>query len=74
MYRKPPVRVTIPSSAAKSDRRTFTLNLPRNVDWYKDEIFAIENPSHADGAYSDGLLNAKLTQDGCIACPTTDST
>ncbi|XP_010242032.1 PREDICTED: uncharacterized protein LOC104586479 isoform X2 [Nelumbo nucifera] len=42
--------------------------------WYKDEIFAIENRSPAEGAYSEGLLNAKLTQDGCIVCPTTDST
>ncbi|XP_059297311.1 uncharacterized protein LOC132050201 [Lycium ferocissimum] len=42
--------------------------------WYKDAIFAIENRSPAEGAYSEGLLNAKLTQDGCIVCPTTDST
>lgn len=42
--------------------------------WYKDLIFAIENRSPAEGAYSEGLLNAKLTQDGCIVCPTTDST
>ncbi|KAL9327818.1 hypothetical protein ACSQ67_002821 [Phaseolus vulgaris] len=30
--------------------------------------------SPAEGAYTEGLLNAKLTQDGCIVCPTTDST
>ncbi|KAF3782925.1 hypothetical protein EJ110_NYTH20223 [Nymphaea thermarum] len=42
--------------------------------WYRDEIFAIENRSPAEGAYSEGLLNAKLTQDGCVVCPTTDST
>lgn len=42
--------------------------------WFKDEVFAIENRSPAEGAYSEGLLNAKLTQDGCIICPTTDST
>lgn len=42
--------------------------------WYKDQIFAIENRSPAEGAYTEGLLNAKLTQDGCIVCPTTDST
>ncbi|XP_057531942.1 uncharacterized protein LOC130810039 [Amaranthus tricolor] len=42
--------------------------------WYKDEVIAIENRSPAEGAYSEGLLNAKLTQDGCIVCPTTDST
>ncbi|KAF5197368.1 Rieske (2Fe-2S) domain-containing protein [Thalictrum thalictroides] len=42
--------------------------------WYKDQVYAIENRSPAEGAYSEGLLNAKLTQDGCIVCPTTDST
>lgn len=42
--------------------------------WYKDVVFAIENRSPAEGAYSEGLINAKLTQDGCIVCPTTDST
>ncbi|KAJ9559835.1 hypothetical protein OSB04_004995 [Centaurea solstitialis] len=42
--------------------------------WYKDEVFAIENRSPAEGAYSEGLLNAKLTQDGCIMCPASDST
>lgn len=42
--------------------------------WYKDAVYAIENRSPAEGAYSEGLLNAKLTQDGCIVCPSTDST
>ncbi|KAL3845697.1 hypothetical protein ACJIZ3_003100 [Penstemon smallii] len=42
--------------------------------WYKNDVFAIENRSPAEGAYSEGLINAKLTQDGCIVCPTTDST
>eukprot|EP01018_Ginkgo_biloba_P010291 Gb_17341 [translate_table: standard] len=41
--------------------------------WYKGDVVAIENKSPAEGAYSEGLLNAKLTQDGCIVCPTTDS-
>ncbi|PKH85074.1 hypothetical protein CRG98_049996, partial [Punica granatum] len=30
--------------------------------WHKDEVFVIENRSPAKGAYSEGLLNAKLTQ------------
>ncbi|GKA19160.1 putative nitrite reductase [NAD(P)H] small subunit, NirD [Tanacetum coccineum] len=30
--------------------------------WYKDQVFAIENRSPAEGAYSEGLINAKLTQ------------
>lgn len=33
--------------------------------WYKDEVFAIENRSPAEGAYSEGLINAKLTQVRC---------
>lgn len=42
--------------------------------WYKGEVIAIENSSPAEGAYSEGFVNAKLTQDGCIVCPSTDST
>lgn len=42
--------------------------------WYKNDVFAIENRSPAEGAYTEGLLNAKLTKDGCIVCPTTEST
>ncbi|OEL35594.1 hypothetical protein BAE44_0003387 [Dichanthelium oligosanthes] len=42
--------------------------------WYKEQVYAIENRSPAEGAYTEGLLNAKLTQDGCIVCPSTDST
>lgn len=34
--------------------------------WYKDDVFAIENRSPAEGAYSEGLLNAKLTQVRCV--------
>ncbi|KAJ8749572.1 hypothetical protein K2173_026221 [Erythroxylum novogranatense] len=30
--------------------------------------------SPAEGAYTEGLVNAKLTQDGCIVCLATDST
>lgn len=36
--------------------------------WYKDEVFAIENRSPAEGAYSEGLLNAKLTQVFLLLC------
>lgn len=37
--------------------------------WYKDEVFAIENRSPAEGAYTEGLLNAKLTQVGLNSQP-----
>eukprot|EP00245_Coleochaete_scutata_P004461 TRINITY_DN1709_c0_g1_i1.p1 TRINITY_DN1709_c0_g1~~TRINITY_DN1709_c0_g1_i1.p1 ORF type:complete len:301 (-),score=45.66 TRINITY_DN1709_c0_g1_i1:245-1147(-) len=42
--------------------------------WYKNDIYGIESRSPAEGAYSEGLINARLTQDGCIVCPSTGST
>lgn len=42
--------------------------------WYKNDVYAIENQSPAEGAYSEGLINARLTPDGCIVCPSTEST
>eukprot|EP00898_Chlorokybus_atmophyticus_P000196 jgi/Chlat1/1177/Chrsp113S01641 len=41
--------------------------------WYKQQIYAIENRSPAEGAYSEGFVKGMLTQDGCIVCPTTNS-
>ena len=32
------------------------------VLWYRNEICAVENSSPAEGAYSEGLFNARLTQ------------
>jgi hypothetical protein len=29
--------------------------------WYKNDVYAIENTSPAEGAYSEGLVNARLT-------------
>ena len=42
--------------------------------WYKDSMVAIECRSPAEGAFSEGFENARLTQDGCIVCPATRST
>jgi nitrite reductase/ring-hydroxylating ferredoxin subunit len=42
--------------------------------WYKDQLYALENTSPAEGAYSEGFFNARLTPDGCIVCPSTDTT
>ena len=42
--------------------------------WYKDSMVAIESRSPAEGAFSEGFENARLTQDGCIVCPATRST
>lgn len=39
--------------------------------WYRNQIYAIEARSPAEGAYSEGFADAKLTQDYCIECPTT---
>lgn len=41
--------------------------------WYRSDIYAVESRSPAEGAYSEGMVNAKLTQDGAIICPSTDS-
>jgi len=41
--------------------------------WYRKELFAIESRSPAEGAYSEGFISARLTQDGCVECPATDS-
>ncbi|GAB4822065.1 hypothetical protein N2152v2_009111 [Parachlorella kessleri] len=39
--------------------------------WYRNQIYAIEARSPAEGAYSEGFANAKFTQDYCIECPST---
>ncbi|EFN54367.1 hypothetical protein CHLNCDRAFT_58270 [Chlorella variabilis] len=41
--------------------------------WYRNQIYAIEARSPAEGAYSEGFIKAKFTQDFCIECPGTGS-
>jgi len=41
--------------------------------WYRNELFAIENRSPAEGAFSQGFEQARLTQDYGILCPSTDT-
>jgi len=41
------------------------------VFWYRNEICAIEARSPAEGAYSEGFIRAKFTQDYAIECPST---
>eukprot|EP01025_Chloroclados_australasicus_P054092 TRINITY_DN640_c0_g1_i1.p1 TRINITY_DN640_c0_g1~~TRINITY_DN640_c0_g1_i1.p1 ORF type:complete len:310 (-),score=54.91 TRINITY_DN640_c0_g1_i1:235-1164(-) len=41
--------------------------------WYRNDIFAIEARSPAEGAYSEGFITAKFTQDYGIECPSTKS-
>ncbi|PNW79329.1 hypothetical protein CHLRE_09g411200v5 [Chlamydomonas reinhardtii] len=41
--------------------------------WYRNQIYAIEARSPAEGAYSEGFIKAKFTQDYAIECPSTGS-
>eukprot|EP00951_Prasinocladus_malaysianus_P005034 scaffold35803_cov53-Prasinocladus_malaysianus.AAC.1 len=41
--------------------------------WYRNEIFAIEARSPSEGAYSEGFMQSKFTQDYGIECPATGS-
>ncbi|EIE21650.1 hypothetical protein COCSUDRAFT_30146 [Coccomyxa subellipsoidea C-169] len=41
--------------------------------WYRNQIYAIEQRSPAAGAYSEGFINSKLTQEYEIECPDTKS-
>jgi len=43
------------------------------IFWYRNQLYAIENRSPAEGAYSEGFANAKFTQDYGIECPSTKS-
>lgn len=39
--------------------------------WYRNQIYCTEARSPAEGAYSEGLIKGKFTQDFSIECPTT---
>lgn len=39
--------------------------------WYRNQIYCTEARSPAEGAYSEGLIKGKFTQDFAIECPTT---
>uniref|UniRef100_A0A061QX41 Rieske n=1 Tax=Tetraselmis sp. GSL018 TaxID=582737 RepID=A0A061QX41_9CHLO len=41
--------------------------------WYRNEIFAIEARSPSEGAYSEGFMQSKFTQNYGIECPATGS-
>jgi nitrite reductase/ring-hydroxylating ferredoxin subunit len=41
--------------------------------WYRNQIYAIAARSPAEGAYSEGFIKAKFTQDYGIICPQTGS-
>ena len=59
----------------RGDRKQFNaLGKSLLMFYYKDTICCIESRSPAEGAFSEGFANARLTQDGCIICPSTQST
>jgi len=41
--------------------------------WYRGQPYAVEARSPAEGAYSEGFLKAKFTQEYAIECPSTKS-
>uniref|UniRef100_A0A6U7XK26 Rieske domain-containing protein n=1 Tax=Eutreptiella gymnastica TaxID=73025 RepID=A0A6U7XK26_9EUGL len=43
------------------------------IFWYRNELFAIENRSPAEGAFNQGFETARFTQDFGILCPSTES-
>ena len=43
------------------------------IFWYRNELFAIENRSPAEGAFNQGFETARFTQDFGILCPSTDT-
>lgn len=43
------------------------------IFWYRNELFAIENRSPAEGAFNQGFESARFTMDFGILCPSTES-
>lgn len=60
----------LPKGARKEVRAQDTEVL---LFWYRNDVFAIEARSPAEGAYSEGFINSKFTQDYGIECPSTKS-
>lgn len=68
------VPVCKPEDLPKGVRKEVEVDgVPVLMFWYRNEIFAIETRSPAEGAYSEGFVKAKFTQDYCIECPSTAS-
>lgn len=73
MSAPPPPPSIIPlSNLPKGERQLLThQDTEVLLLWHQDDVYAIENSSPADGG---GLVNAQVTQDGCIVCPSSGST
>lgn len=68
------VPVCRPEDIPKGVRKEFDLGgLSVLVFWYRNQLYAIESRSPAEGAYTEGFIKAKFTQDYAIECPSTGS-
>lgn len=68
------VPVCLPEELPKGVRKEVEVNgRPVLLFWYRNQVYAIEGRSPAEGAYSEGFITAKFTQDYCIECPATGS-
>lgn len=68
------VPVIAPEELPKGVRKEVRINgASVLMFWYRNQIYAIDARSPAEGAYSEGFIKAKFTQDFGIECPTTGS-
>eukprot|EP00798_Chlamydomonas_sp_ICE-L_P011476 gene11476-34192_t len=68
------VPVCAPEDLPKGARKEFDIDGRQIiVFWYRNQIYAIQSRSPAEGAYSPGFMTAKFTQDYAIECPGTGS-
>lgn len=68
------VPVLAPEDLPKGVRKEVSVNgTAVLLFWYRNQIYAIAARSPAEGAYSEGFIKAKFTQDFGIVCPQTGS-
>ncbi|KAF5827672.1 rieske [2Fe-2S] protein [Dunaliella salina] len=68
------VPVCLPEELPKGVRKEVSVDGQQVLlFWYRNQIYCIQARSPAEGAYSEGFIKAKFTQDYCIECPSTGS-
>ncbi|GFH27635.1 rieske [2Fe-2S] protein [Haematococcus lacustris] len=68
------IPVCLPEELPKGVRKEVDVNgVQVLLFWYRNQIYCIEARSPAEGAYSEGFIKAKFTQDYSIECPSTGS-
>jgi len=68
------VPVCLPEDLPKGVRKEVSVDGQQVLlFWYRNQIYCIQARSPAEGAYSEGFVKAKFTQDYCIECPSTGS-